>query len=1001
MIITCQKCSTSYNLDETLLKPEGTRVRCTLCKYIFKAYPQLETSLEHKQNYLASSQNEIESQIDSSLAHTDEMEFPDDLAKALERNLNDDDFDDEEITDQLPPNLVFEIEDDEDIYFDDAVLEDSIGESGTNLQDSSYEEEFEGDDFSLSDSTYDLSDDDDDITKKDELKSEDLELSPEDLDLVKGYNSTESGFVDEHITQDYKEEKEDFESEVTYEDESVTLSEEDLDLGVSMAAKTLEEENASGLDLIDEDHSLSEAEEDKLTDIEQDLSIDQDQDNQPINIGAELDLEFGSELENASSAESESESPLTEDLDMELSLDDSEPLPAQANDSQDKGQGDNEELTLGIDFEEIFETKDHANDTDQTDALNVSTEDNLEAEISEQKEFDLDIDFENNLGEQTPNEDFDLSIGKDDDLDINFDFSESKNEEKSSKNIDDDLDLNLDFEDTDVSIEGSEEDLDLTLVKDKDDDLDLNLDFDDADMSIEGSEEDLDLTLVKDKDDDLDLNLDFDDAEENHDEPEKDLDLTLAKDEDFDLDLDFDGSDDGNESNEDLDLTLAKDEDFDLDLDFDGSDDGNESNEDLDLTLALDDDLNLDGKSENTKGGTETEDSLDFNLDENQESVKKSSNADAIDEDLDLSFDTDKSPEQMSKSDDLDLSDLQELLDTDKAKEKKTISADKSDNFDLSDLENELENDQGDEQLADDQELELDFDIGSNFTESTEDSSEEEFSTELDLSEFEYLSDSNEKSPADDHFDTGDMELEFQIEENATTSPLKTQDESEDDIMLPETTGETNEKNTFFQDAPSPESLEEYDEFDEHAYSSKNRGTNKYLIIVFILVALFGGGYSAYVLLDSLDIQIPLLSEYLNPKTEDPGNLKLSTEDINSKFIDNATAGRMFVITGKVKSGYDKPRRFIRMTGKLYTKGKKIAKTEVVYGGNMASDDELTSMDITILKKRLADRFGGDKKADTTIQPGKTLPFMVIFSDLPKEQLEEFTIEVDQSAEIN
>jgi predicted Zn finger-like uncharacterized protein len=140
MIITCQKCSTSYNLDETLLKPEGTKVRCTLCKYIFKAYPQLETSLEHKQNYLASSQNEIESQIDSSLAHTDEMEFPDDLAKALERNLNDDDFDDEEITDQLPPNLVFEIEDDEDIYFDEAILEDSIGESDTNLQDSSYEE---------------------------------------------------------------------------------------------------------------------------------------------------------------------------------------------------------------------------------------------------------------------------------------------------------------------------------------------------------------------------------------------------------------------------------------------------------------------------------------------------------------------------------------------------------------------------------------------------------------------------------------------------------------------------------------------------------------------------------------------------------------------------------------------------------------------------------------------------------------------------------------------
>jgi predicted Zn finger-like uncharacterized protein len=980
MIITCQKCSTSYHLDETLLKPKGTKVRCTICKYIFKAYPPLETSLEHKQNYLASSQSETESQIDSSLDHTSEMEFPDDLAKALERNLNDDVLDTEEINGQLPSNLVFEVEDDEDIYFDEAMLEKSIGESDADLQDTSYEETFEEDDFNLSDSTYDLSDDDDvtkddDTAEKDELTKEELELSPEDLDLVKGYSSNKYDFVEENITKDSQEAKEDFESEIKYEDEHVTLSEEDLDLGVSMATEALEETNTSGADV--EDHDLSEAEEDKLKDIAQNFPVDQDKDNQSINIGGELDLEFGSELEDVSS---EPESPLAEDLDegldMELSLDESEPLPSQANDNdnqdknKDEDEGDKEELTLGIDFEEIFESKDLVNDTDQT-MTSDSNEENLEGEISEQEDFDLDVDFENNLGEQSPNEDFDLSIDKDDDLDINFDFDESKSMEKSSEN--------------------------------QDDDLEIDLDFDEVDVSIEGSEEDLDLTLVKDKDGNLDLNLDFDNTEEDHDELEKDLDLTIAKDDDFDLDLDLDGNEDEKESNEDLDLTLAKDDDFDLDLDFDGSEDEKESDEDLDLTLALDNGLNLGGELENTKDEPGTENNLDFklDLDDKQENNEKLSSAETIDEDLEANFDIDESPEKISKSDDLDLSDIQELLDTDIAKEKKMISANESDNFDLSDLENELEDDQSDDRLADDQELELDFDIGSNSTETNEGSSEEEFSAELDLSEFEYLSDSNEKSPADDHFDTGDMELEFQIEENTPISPLQTQDESENEIALPEPSEETSRNNTFFQDAHSPESLEEYDEFDEHAYSSKKRDINKYLIVIFIIAALLGGGFVTYALLDGLDIRIPLLSEYLNPKTKDPGNLKLSTEDINSKFIDNATAGRMFVITGKVKSGYDKPRRFIRMTGKLYTKGKKIAKTEVVYCGNMASDDELTSIDITILKKRLADRFGGNKKANTTIQPGKTLPFMVIFSDLPKEQLEEFTIEVDQSSEIN
>ncbi|MBF0211716.1 MAG: zinc-ribbon domain-containing protein, partial [Desulfamplus sp.] len=39
MIITCEKCSTKFNLDESLLKKEGSKVRCSMCKHIFKTYP--------------------------------------------------------------------------------------------------------------------------------------------------------------------------------------------------------------------------------------------------------------------------------------------------------------------------------------------------------------------------------------------------------------------------------------------------------------------------------------------------------------------------------------------------------------------------------------------------------------------------------------------------------------------------------------------------------------------------------------------------------------------------------------------------------------------------------------------------------------------------------------------------------------------------------------------------------------------------------------------------
>ena len=39
MIVTCNECDTRFNLDESLLKQTGSKVRCSKCKNIFTAYP--------------------------------------------------------------------------------------------------------------------------------------------------------------------------------------------------------------------------------------------------------------------------------------------------------------------------------------------------------------------------------------------------------------------------------------------------------------------------------------------------------------------------------------------------------------------------------------------------------------------------------------------------------------------------------------------------------------------------------------------------------------------------------------------------------------------------------------------------------------------------------------------------------------------------------------------------------------------------------------------------
>jgi len=39
MIVTCEGCETSFNVDERMIKPTGSKVRCSKCRHVFVAYP--------------------------------------------------------------------------------------------------------------------------------------------------------------------------------------------------------------------------------------------------------------------------------------------------------------------------------------------------------------------------------------------------------------------------------------------------------------------------------------------------------------------------------------------------------------------------------------------------------------------------------------------------------------------------------------------------------------------------------------------------------------------------------------------------------------------------------------------------------------------------------------------------------------------------------------------------------------------------------------------------
>jgi pilus assembly protein FimV len=190
---------------------------------------------------------------------------------------------------------------------------------------------------------------------------------------------------------------------------------------------------------------------------------------------------------------------------------------------------------------------------------------------------------------------------------------------------------------------------------------------------------------------------------------------------------------------------------------------------------------------------------------------------------------------------------------------------------------------------------------------------------------------------------------------------------------------------------------EKEEEKEEERYiPAKKKRISMPLIIGLVAVLLAGAAYGTLTFLNSKNIRVPFISDLLfEPQVEDAGNLMISPMGVNGQFVGNAKTGQLFVITGRVKNDYSHNRRFIKVTGTVFPKGKGAAKTATVFCGNFLTDIELSSFDLAAINKRLMNRYG-DKKSNLTIKPGQMIPFMIVFSNLPNN-LDEFSVEVAES----
>ena len=171
--------------------------------------------------------------------------------------------------------------------------------------------------------------------------------------------------------------------------------------------------------------------------------------------------------------------------------------------------------------------------------------------------------------------------------------------------------------------------------------------------------------------------------------------------------------------------------------------------------------------------------------------------------------------------------------------------------------------------------------------------------------------------------------------------------------------------------------------------------SGKFLSIIAVIVIVKAGA-GAFAVYNPFGIEIPFISDFAGSKTDEKGALRIMPvdESIKGDYV-QTQFGNLFVITGKVKNEYKHPRSYIAVVGKLFKKGKTLLKAESVYCGNVIPANEIGVTDPALMKKRLLNRLG-DKKSNVKVQPGATVPFMLIFENITDE-LDEYSVEIEGS----
>lgn len=303
MIITCEACSTRFVLDDALIKPEGSKVKCSKCRHVFTAFPLDGPEIKIPPDLPKPQENDISG---------DEPEIQDDFNIDSDSYGQDADLEDADI-------------DFSEIEFDEAKFEQNPPERQTDTESVDFQyQDIEGsakdfDEDGLDFETADFEIDEPELDFQDNA----LKLDAQDFEFEKIKHGSASGPISVSSNSDMA----DIEISFAQDDDTVEdleLEELSLDMDDPVAEKSsiddlelddleldTEKDEAQKLEFDDDNRNLSPDPEETLID----LPIQQQEEV----IEEQADLEYESSLSNDVDLESDdSEEPDDQEADEEI-----------------------------------------------------------------------------------------------------------------------------------------------------------------------------------------------------------------------------------------------------------------------------------------------------------------------------------------------------------------------------------------------------------------------------------------------------------------------------------------------------------------------------------------------------------------------------------------------------------------------------------------------------------------------------------------------------------